>query len=329
MNPLTSPIRLVTALRGCAVLIACLLVWSGALAFDLQGHRGARGLAPENTVVGFKRALEVGVSSLEMDVVLSADGIAMVTHDRRLNPDLARDIKGRWLKDPEQLVSQLSVVELQSWDVGRINPARRYAAVFLDQVPVDGTRMPLLVQALYAVKQSGAFHVRVNAEAKLQPTDPSSTVDATVRAILAAADEQGLRQRLVLQSFDWRALELAQRIAPDVPLTYLSSQQPDFDTVSSGRWTLGRTPWAGRDVPGMVAGLGGKTWSPNHLDLNANTVQRAHALGLKVVPWAVNEVADMERLIAWGVDGLITDYPDRLRAVMTELNLPLPPARVR
>jgi glycerophosphoryl diester phosphodiesterase len=308
-------------------LLVLMPVLAPAWEFDLQGHRGARGLAPENTLAGFGAALLVGVTTLELDIAITADGVPVIHHDPALNPDITRDTNGRWLQSSGQPIHQLSLNDLRLWDVGRINPASRYALSFADQVPQDGERIPTLAALFERVRALRADSVRFNIETKLQPHGavPTATPEAFVRAILDVVRAHGMAQRVGLQSFDWRTLQIARQIAPEIPTTFLTAQLPRFDTVISGDWTLGLRATNFNTTADMVAAAGGKNWSPHHSNLSQAVLRRSRALGLCVIPWTVNETADMERLIDWGVDGLITDRPDRLRAVMRQRGMPLPP----
>jgi glycerophosphoryl diester phosphodiesterase len=310
------------------LLLAVLLGAPSAGAFDLQGHRGARGLAPENTLAGFERALAIGVTTLELDVVITADGVPVISHDRLLNPDITRDSSGRWLQERKLAIARLTRAEVQAWDVGRINPASRYARDQADQEPRDGERIPTLAALFERVQQLGARHVRFNIETKLHPlqTDESPSPEAFVRAVVDVVRAHGMAHRVSLQSFDWRTLKACQHIAPEIPVIHLTAQLPKLDTLSGGEWTLGLRLDDHRDAPGLVAAAGGKTWSPHLNNLSQQTLRRARSLGLRVLPWTVNEASDMERLLDWGVDGLITDRPDRLRALMLQRGLALPPA---
>ena len=117
---------------------------------ELQGHRGARGLLPENTLPSFARALEIGVDTLELDVGVTRDGVVVIHHDRRLNPDIARGPDGQWVSAPTPTIFSLLYEELQRYDVGRIRPGSEYARRFPHQTPIDGTRIPRLAQLLAA-----------------------------------------------------------------------------------------------------------------------------------------------------------------------------------
>jgi glycerophosphoryl diester phosphodiesterase len=321
--------RPIPLLAPAASALALLLGLAGvpAQAFDLQGHRGARGLAPENTLAAFDRALAVGVSTLELDVTLSAEGVPVVTHDTTPNPDITRDAQGQWLKSRGQPFWQQPLQTIQALDVGRINPASRYARDFAAQEPHDGERIPTLAAVFERVKTLGATQVRFNIETKVNPLKPedSPSPEALTRAVVEVIKTHGMADRVTLQSFDWRTLQLARQIAPELPRAYLTAHLPRFDTVSSGDWTMGLKLADHDDVPAMVAAAGGRIWSPHFSNLTSAVIERAHDLNLRVIPWTVNEPTDMERLVDWGVDGLITDYPDRLRQVLAQRSQPLPP----
>jgi len=302
-----------------------------AAAFDLQGHRGARGLMPENTLEGFARALEVGVTTLETDLAVSKDGVVVLSHDRVINPDLARGPGGAWLPAPGPAINTLTVAELQTYDVGRIKPGTKYAQQFADQKPVDGAHIPTLAELFKFVQGLGKA-VRFNIETKISPDhpaeapDPETFADQVVRVIRDA----GMSDRVTIQSFDWRTLIAVRRIAPGIATVCLTAQTTLQDRVTGGvrrpsPWLAGLDPADhGGSVPRLVKAAGCATWSPRYAELTAETLAQAHELGLEVVPWTINAQADMERAIDMGVDGLITDYPDRAREVMAARNLTLP-----
>ena len=317
-------------------LISFLLLLAAPVqAFDLQGHRGARGLAPENTLAAFETALAVGLSTLELDLAMTRDDVLVVSHNRRLNPDHTRGPDGKFLETEGPAIRSLTLAELQRYDVGRLKPGTAYAADFPEQRAIDGTRIPALTELFDMVKRLGADHVRFNIETKVTPSSGAETPDPdTFAAALAkAVREAGLTVRVSLQSFDWRTLAAMRSIAPQIERVCLTVEALNFDSVRRGE--PGPSPWlAGLDVddfagsvPHLVAAAGCSTWSPLYRNAKPDDVAAAKALGLKVIPWTVNERSDMERLIALGVDGIITDYPDRLRAVMAEKNIPLPPRR--
>ena len=301
--------------------------------FDLQGHRGARGLRPENTLAGFASALELGVTTLELDCGLTKDGIVVVSHDRVLNPVHTRDADGRFLEAAGPLLHELGYAELRQYDVGRIRPGSDYAAQFPEQQPVDGERIPRLVDVYALVQERGNRDVRFNVETKLDPLQPeqSPLPEPFVRALIRVIRDAEMESRTTIQSFDWRTLVLVRQLAPEIATVALTDQQPGEDTMEIGK--PGASPWLGGfdvddyggSVPKTVKAIGAKVWSPHALDLDQRLVAEAHALGLAVIPWTINEPKDMQSLIALGVDGIISDRPDLLRSVLQEKGIAVPP----
>jgi len=315
------------------VIALWLALTAGAQAFDLQGHRGARGVAPENTLEGFAVALAIGVTTLELDLAMTRDNILVVSHDRRLNPDHTRGPDGTFLDAEGPAIRSLTLAEVRRYDVGRLKPGTPYAASFPEQRPVDRALIPPLAELFDLVKRVGADHVRFNIEIKITPTSGDETPDPETfaAAVAKAVSDAGLVSRVSIQSFDWRTLKAMRRIAPEIERVCLTAEALNFDTIKRGE--PGPSPWLaglaidgfGGSVARLVAAAGCQVWSPLFRNAKADDVAAAKALGLKVVPWTVNAPVDMERLIALGVDGLITDYPDRLRAVMAAKDMPLPP----
>ena len=328
-------LRLLTAAAAATLLASCAAQPSAGPAtslptFDLQGHRGARGLLPENSLPAFERALELGVTTLELDIGVTADGVVVVAHDPYLNPIITRNAAGQWLDGARgPLLKSLTLAQLQAYDVGRIKAGTPYANTFNNQQPRDGTRIPTLAQVFELVKgKAGAGHVRFNIETKINPTQPDDTVsaEAMTHALLKVVRDAGMVLRVAIQSFDWRSLQLVQKLEPAIPTVYLTVQTANNDNTRDGNWTAGLKLADHGSAPKMVKAAGGTVWSPNGGAVTEALVKEAQSLGLKVVPWTINNPADMERMIGWGVDGLITDYPDRLREVMKARGMPLPAA---
>ena len=287
---------------------------------------------PENTLAAFSKAMEIGVTTLELDVGITQDGVMVISHDRYLNPDVIRDAQGQHLTERGATLMSMPFAELQRFDAGRLKPGSNYAKTFAQQQAVDGERIPALSALFDLAKQRNASVVRFNIETKSSPNAAGETLppEPFVRALIAEIRKAGLTARATIQSFDWRTLQIAQKEAPEIVTVYLSSQQGAGDTVQAGK--PGASPWlAGFDVDDYagsvartVAAAGGSVWSPHYKDITQALVRDAQSLGLKVVPWTVNDEADLARLLDWKVDGLITDYPDLLRAMMKARGMVLP-----
>lgn len=302
-----------------------------ARSFDLQGHRGARALAPENTLESFAVALELGVTTLELDTAITSDGIVVVSHDPTLNPDITRGPDGKFLDARGPAIASLTYEELQRYDVGRIKPGTDYARQFADQRPSDGVRIPRLQEVFELVRRSGNTQVRFAIETKISPLAPQHTLapEPYTKAVLKAIQDAGMAARSSVLSFDWRTLQLVQRDAPAIPTVYLSIQPPArSDTIGaqqgSSPWTAGLRHADHGSVPRMIKAAGGHTWSAWHGNLDAGNVKEAQVLGLQVLGWTVNDAAGMDRLMDLGVNGIVTDRPDLLRARMQQRGLVLP-----
>jgi glycerophosphoryl diester phosphodiesterase len=259
---------------------------------DLQGHRGARGHAPENTLPGFELAVSMGVDTLELDVGVTRDGVVVIHHDRRLNPDVARK-DGQWVKPPAPLIHAMSFTQTQRYDVGRIRPGSQYAARFPHQKPIDGARIPRLDELLGKMSSG---KVRFNIETKLVPQAPDETLppEAFARAVIAEVRKAGVAKRTTIQSFDFRTLKVVEREAPEIATAYLTSGK--------------------NSDPAQLQEAGARLWSPDFRDLDAEKVARARKLGLRIVAWTVNQPDEIRRVLALKLDGIISDYPDRVRA---------------
>ena len=317
------------ALVASAVGAASLLAPT-SLAFDLEGHRGARGLAPENTLAAFRRALAIGVTTIETDIGVTKDLVPVVSHNPNLVPELVRGPDGKWLSSTGPSIHSMTLDELRRYDIGRLDPQTQYARQFPEQQPSDGERFPTLRELLDLVKAS-ARPVRLDIETKVTPDNAGDTVDVAtfVRVIVDEVRRADLVDRVTLQSFDWRTLREAKRVAPQMRTSCLTIESRGMNTMAPGG--DGRSPWhAGlvdRDyasVPALVAAAGCDVWSAFYRNLTPALVADAHARNVEVLAWTVDEAPDMQRLIDMGVDGIITDYPNRLREVMEAKHIPLP-----
>ena len=293
--------------------------YDAARMLEIHGHRGARGLLPENTLPGFERAIALGVDALEFDVCMTRDGVPVVHHDPTLNPDHTREAGGRWLEPPGPLLKDLDVAELAGLDVGRARTGSRTALRFPHQEPRDGARIPTLAEVLALGRRPAARALRFNVEIKSSPLEPheSAGPEALALAVAEALRAEGTVGRATVQSFDWRVLRELRTIAPEVAIACLTSERGWRDTVLRGR--AGPSPWTAGlsldaedgSLPRLVHRFGAPVWMPFHADLTAAALAEARTLGLKVIVWTVNELPDMQALARLGVDGIVSDYPDR------------------
>jgi glycerophosphoryl diester phosphodiesterase len=316
--------RLAAALLTLAVLLAGPAT-ARSSEFDLQAHRGGRGETTEESLRAFAKAIELGVSTLELDIVITKDGQPLVWHDPTIEAEKCADTAPTFVGDPQypyvgKLVHELTLAQVDTLDCGR--PLADYPQAEV----VWGNKIATLPQVFALADSYRADAVRYNIETKVEADRPGASAEPqeAVDVILAAVRSAGKADRVEIQSFDWRTLPLVRRAEPSIPLVALYDQHtwaPD-------------SPWLGGVNPAFVGdpligarAVGADIVSPDYrLVTGQPFVDRAHALGLKVIPWTVDDAAAMRRQIGYGVDGIITDYPSLLRTVLAELSMPLPPA---
>jgi len=253
----------------------------------------------------------------------------VVSHDPELNPDHTRDATGQFLSRPGPVISAVDYAELARFDVGRIRPGTAYQRAHPQQQALDGERIPRLAELYALIHGRGDSAVRLNIEIKIFPLQPELTAAPAVfvQALLAVVEASGMAAATTIQCFDWRVLNCVQHLAPGMATGALTDQQGADDTVQFDQPSP--SPWLGGldarqfggSVPRLAKASRAGTWSPNYLDLGTAQVVEAHSLGLLVVPWTVNEVSDMERILAMDVDGMITDRPDLLLAMLRDQGL--------
>jgi glycerophosphoryl diester phosphodiesterase len=293
---------------------------------ELIGHRGAAGLAPENTLAGFARACALGVDAIELDVLLTADGELVVHHDFKLKPEIARGADGSRVSSfSRPAVKDLSLAQVKTYDVGRLDPGSEYGRRYPDQAPADGERIPTLAEVVRLMKTACSEGTRLLVEIKTSPEEPELTPapEAVAEKVIGLLREEGAAGRSLVLSFDWRNLVHVQKIAPEVPTVYLTMGGGGLNNLKTGQ--PGASPWtAGVDVddvggstPRAVKAAGGRIWAPFYRNLDADSLSEARALGLKVYVWTVDKKDDMQRMIAMKVDGIITNRPDILKKLLS------------
>lgn len=317
-------------------------LWAQA-AFDIQAHRGGLGLMTESTLQAFANALEMGVSTLELDTQVSADGVVIVTHDRQILPNRCLDTEPAIANDPDFPYVGKYIRDLD-WDqIRTLDCGSQRAAAYADQRTVPGARMVLLSEVFDLVKRYRAFDVQLNIETKVEAGAPQETAprEVFVRAVLGQIEQHRMQDQVSIQSFDWGALMLVRTLAPQIPIIALSNAQSFLQCGMPGA-----SPWTGGidmddfdcNLVAAAASFGADAISPVHGQpqdgvigdsdyepfTTAEMVTQAKAAGLKVIPWTVNDPATMAHLIELGVDGIITDYPDRLRELAARRSIALP-----
>lgn len=284
------------------------------------GHRGARGLLPENTLAGFALANELKLTGVEFDVGMTADAVPVVHHDPRLNTDIAREASGAYVGAEAAFLCGVAYQELLTYDVGRLRAGSVYSARFSSQKPLDGTRIPTLDEVLECCKELDLL-----VEIKTSPEKPEETASpqAMARATIQSLRAHGLLGNTVLYAFDWRVLDEAAVIEPGLKRCCLT----EADTVKNAHLWFGKAnladfqPDQPGSLPRLVASTGAKVWAPDHETLTNYEVEQAHEFGLTVIPWTVNEPEAIMNMICLGVDGIISDFPDRVLNILAEQGL--------
>ena len=282
---------------------------------EICGHRGARGLAPENTLEGFAVALKYPIDCIDMDVTLTKDNEVVLYHDLFINPDITRDYKNHWIKHSRP-IKDLNLNELQTYNVGQINPHSRYALKFPKQKSYHTAKIPTLAQALTFIQKHASPNIRIQIELKTDPiAPPAQKLVAAVEHLIA---QQHLEARTKIQAFDWRCLQLLQKRNPHIQTAYLTEQKKEY-LMQTGLWTAGYLlKDYGYSVPKMIKALHGTYWDAEDVQLNRKNISQAHLLGLKVYAWSNTPkkkggyLKAMQQLIKDDVDGIITDRPDLL-----------------
>ena len=298
--------------------------------FDLQSHRGGRGEWTEESLAAFANSLKLGVTTLELDTHLTADGKVIVWHDDTIQADKCQDTAPATPGDAAfpyvgDRVAELSLAQIKTLDCG-FTQLKGYP----EQDVIEGNRIAELKDVFQLVRDADAKKVRFNIETKVEDGKSGGEgMVALTTAVVAEIQASGMADRTTVQSFDWSSLNLTKEIAPELPLVALSSGDAWLEVGQPGASAnLGGIDidTYGGSLAKAAAAQGYDVVSPAFRSVTPGMITEAHELGLPVVPWTVNTTADMTRLMDLGVDGIITDYPTRLRTVMEERGLKLPKA---
>jgi len=302
-------------------------------------HRGGAGLRPENTLAAFAHAVELGADGAELDVQLTRDGRVVVFHDFRLKPEICRDAQGDWLARPTPRILDLSLAELETYDIGRAAPASSYAKLHPDVEACDGERIPLLIEVVEIVRRAPKpFRLFVELKTSFIDRSLSSPPERLAEAALAVLRDADYLDRSVFVGFDWPGLIHAKKIEPKANCWFTTlarswfgegvppaeDEPPPAPALAMLRqWAAsGTSPWAGGydavnyggSLFQAIKAAGGDGWFPFHRDADSASVAQARRLGLKVGAWTVNDAGEMRALS--GLDALCTDRPDLLAEVL-------------
>ena len=288
----------------------------------IYGHRGARGVLPENTLESFKYLFENNIHAYETDILISKDFIPVITHDFRLDPSYTKDINDSWIEDENIKIIDLTYDQILQFDVGTLNKLSKYGRKFINQKSLQNQKIPKLSDLLKLTSDNIVENLLINLEIKSTPVEKNLTPepDEMVKIIIDEVSRSNLEDRIIYSSFDWRVLREIKERDSKIPRAYLTSgiKGKIYD----------KSPWLdftplhnGVELPELIKALGGSAWHPNYKDVNKEIVQISHNKGLPVNVWTVNRETDMLRMIDYGVDGIMTDYPLKLKELCERENL--------
>ena len=294
----------------------------------IYGHRGARGDLPENTLESFKYLFENNINAYETDILISKDLIPVITHDFRLEPSFTKDSEGNWIEDENIKIFDLTYEELLKFDVGSINKLSRYGRRFVNQKPLENQRIPKLSELLDLSSKNKSENLLINLEIKSTPDEENLTPapEDTVKLVVDEINLSNLKDKIIVSSFDWRTLTEIKNQYPEISRAYLTYQQVRGMKIK--KTIYNRSPWMSflpfyedHELPKIIKSQGGKAWHPYRKDITKKLVDISHQEDLPVNVWTVNEEYEMLKMIEFGVDGIMTDYPLRLKELCEKENI--------
>jgi len=294
----------------------------------IYGHRGARGDLPENTLESFKYLFDNAINAYETDILISKDLVPVITHDFRLDPSLTKDKEGNWIKDENIKIFDLTYDEISKFDVGSLNKLTRYGRRFVNQRSLENQKIPKLSELLELSSKNVLQNLLINLEIKSTPDEKNLTPDPKdlVQIVLNEINNSNLKDKIIISSFDWRILREVKKQSPEIPRAYLTFQQEKGMKIKKTIYS--KSPWIDHipltivyDLPKIIKELGGSAWHPYYKDINKKAVEDAHDNNLPVNVWTVNDEDDMLKMVEYGVDGIMTDYPLRLKEVCEKENI--------
>ena len=294
----------------------------------IYGHRGARGDLPENTLDSFKYLFENNINAYETDILISKDLIPVITHDFRLDPSFTKDEEGDWITDENIKIFDLTYNEISKFDVGSLNKLTRYGRRFLNQRSLENQKIPKLDELLELSSKNLSQDTIINLEIKSTPDEKNLTPSPKemVQIVLNDIKKSNLQDKIIISSFDWRILREVKNQSPEISRAYLTFQQEKGLKIKKTIYS--KSPWIDHipltivyDLPKIIKELGGSAWHPYYKDINKKAVKDAHEYNLPVNVWTVNDEYNMLKMIEYEVDGIMTDYPLKLKELCDKKNI--------
>ena len=294
----------------------------------IYGHRGARGDLPENTLDSFKYLFENNINAYETDILISKDLIPVITHDFRLDPSFSKDEEGDWITDENIKIFDLTYDEISKFDVGSLNKLTRYGRRFLNQRSLENQKIPKLDELLELSSKNLSRDTIINLEIKSTPDEKNLTPGPKemVQIVLNDIKKSNLQDKIIISSFDWRILREVKNQNPEISRAYLTFQQEKGMKIKKTIYS--KSPWIDHipltivyDLPKIIKELGGSAWHPYYKDINKKAVKDAHDYNLPVNVWTVNDEYNMLKMIEYEVDGIMTDYPLKLKELCDKKNI--------
>ena len=282
----------------------------------------------ENSISGLKYAFDLGIRAVEFDVVISKDNIPVLFHDYRLNPDLVKDSSGNWITDKNMKLKDLTYEEISKYTIESVKPDTKYAKRFKNQQSAKGEKIPKLTDFFKLVNEDKHKDAFLNLEIKSTLTQENVTPnpEKMVSLILKDVKEFNLEDRTLITSYDWRILYELKKQNPNVLRGFITLQQ-DLPTTKKNVYE--NSPWMVKKypmeelflLPNIIKSLEGHVWSVFYRDVTKQNVELAHKHGLATCVWTVNREKDIIRMIEYGVDGIITDYPKKVQEICKSKNI--------
>ena len=285
-------------------------------------------MLPENTLDSFQYLFDNDINAYETDILISKDSIPLITHDFHLDPSLTQDEEGNWLEDENIKIIDLTYDQISKYEVGSLNKLTKYGRRFLNQKKLENQKIPKVSELLDLTSKNKVSDLVINLEIKSTPVQENLTPspEEMVKIILEEVNQSKLTDKIIYSSFDWRVLREIKDQSPKTPRAYLTYQQQSGSKISGTIYD--QSPWMdfiplknAVELPRLIASLGGRAWHPYYRDISKKMIDISHEENLAVNVWTVNDEDDMLKMIEYGVDGIITDYPLRLKNLCEKNNI--------